>query len=246
MITKGEIIRLPLFGNNKFLVRIPIFESAGMPEDSTLGGNIMEATLCYQPGNFNGYRVGDKVFISFENNEMAHPIILGKLYTDNKEEFTNYSKGSALEITDYAKLPLTTQFGDEITAEDILAHIRQIANLEAGQSNLISLLTPTLIGSTISSSNKFEFTTQTSFNNGIGIFSFGNTFTFINLYGLQEGTTYKMPGSFVYDSSGSVVTTTINIKYESVNNGKKLSIWSGGSHQMQNGYTGYLYYIRLF
>ena len=105
-----------------------------------------------------------------------------------------------------------------------------------------NLLKPSLLSTAISSSNKFTFSNVNK--NGIGLFTFGNTTTFINLYGLTSGATYKQVGTFVYDGSGSVKTTTINVKKNANNT---LEIWSGdNNYAIVNGYTAYLFIIPLY
>ena len=87
MVTKGYITKLPETGNNIFIVRIPLFETAGIGyvEEGVSSSNF-EATLCYQPGNLHGYAVGDCVVVSFESDNVSHPIILGKLYLGTEDE----------------------------------------------------------------------------------------------------------------------------------------------------------------
>ena len=510
MITKGEILALPNSKtNNKFIVKIYIFNTAGIPEYIRLNASKQEATLCYPSGLYNNYKVGDKVVVGFENNQMSSPIILGKFYETVDEdgslipkEFAGYHLLQSLEVSNTATLPLSTIFKDnedEISATEILTHVREIANLKnqvkqkqdllvSGENlktiNNISLLgagnidisldsylplsggtltgkltlanrddslvlpnnsmiktsisdgttdtlrtiygynattdqlivgspyatlllrgentrprynsdsvslalysdiptsvngmtggaisssvsinggltissgtpllltgygsgtynkgafvcnttdkfgvecpretdsstanivpfrigarggqlgnlevgnisatsvkvnnvnvalstdlstkqdtlvsgtniktlngvpilgsgnlnisgtiaAPTLIGYTTSSSNRFLFTgIDLTSQKGVGLFTFGNCFTFINLYGLQSGVNYKFPGSFIYNSNGNVITTTVNVIWYSETN--TLWISSGnGNYSMINGYTGYLYLITL-
>ena len=124
MITKAKILQLPkgsytndkgeLVVDNKFKIYVPIFRRAGEPENNPSGASIMYATLCYNPGAENGYRVGDVVYISFENNQMGEPIILGKLFLNNTQESENttYLIGDELNISKSAKLPMNTTIGD--------------------------------------------------------------------------------------------------------------------------------------
>ncbi len=152
MITKAKILQLPkgayqneqgeLVVDNKFKIYIPIFRRAGEPIDNPLSASTMYATLCYNPGAENGYRVGDVVYISFENNQMGEPIILGKLFLNNSQESLNttYLVGDELNISNTAKLPINTTIGDR-SGEDIDALFRRVDNTENRISNLNDDLT---------------------------------------------------------------------------------------------------------
>lgn len=139
MITKGIITKIPSGKwyndkgeeeyDNLYEVNIPIFISAGQNKETTTKVNNVKATLCYQPENLNSYRVGDVVFIGFENNNMSNPIILGKLYMGLKDDNSyNYSINETLKVLKSAKLPNDTTFGD-IALEDIAKLFRQFYNL---------------------------------------------------------------------------------------------------------------------
>ena len=114
-------------------------------------------------------------------------------------------------------------------------------------------VTPTAIGSATSSSNKFTFNLGTTSSSpdlsnggGLGVFTFGNCMNLIPLFNLTSGTTYKTVGTFVYDSGGSVVTTTINYKYTKSSSVNTLEIWSGNAdRKIVNSYTGYLFLTKL-
>lgn len=139
MITKAEILKLPkgtytdsngeLKVDNKFEIYVPIFCSAGESRYLPTSAAIMKATLCYNPGVDNGYRVGDIVFISFENNEMGQPVILGKLYLNDGSDLTSNINGDELSISSNAKLPINTKIGD-ISGNDIAKLFRIVANLK--------------------------------------------------------------------------------------------------------------------
>lgn len=105
-----------------------------------------------------------------------------------------------------------------------------------------TLLRPTLISSATSTNNRFIFSNVSG--EGLGVFTFGNCNTLINLYGLSVGITYKQTGTFVYTASGGVVTTTINIEKTS---SSTIQIWSGNADfKIQNGFTGYLFLLKLY
>ena len=262
MITKGKILSTP-FNNidNTFLVEINLFKTAGnLPEGSKLDASKQTATLCLSAGMDNNYKIGDIVYLAFEENDLSKPVIIGKLFTNvdvsgnlREKEPVGSADLQALTVSNTANLPLETVFSngvDKITADMILTHIREIANLKNITSNLP--LIPQLASSTnpVSADNKFIFSLLDSFDlsngGGVGVFTFGNCVTLLNLYGLVSSVTYKTVGTFVYDSFGSVVTTTLNYRYIKTESTKTLEIWSGNStRQIINGYTGYLFIVKL-
>ena len=103
-----------------------------------------------------------------------------------------------------------------------------------------------VIGDVYDDGVQFSFPTgspfQSSNNKWIGVFTLGNCFFIIPLYGLIQATTYKTNGTFVYSSLGEVVSTTVNYRIDSNN---KVSVWSGNENfTMQTGYTCYLSLIK--
>ena len=107
MITKAEVQRKQ--GNNKYLVRIPLFEWAGEKQEF-----IEPATVCYSPGAVPAYKTGDIVFVSFENNNIGKPVIIGKLYIgdeDSKKDSVAI-QGATLAIKTKAELPSDLKIGN--------------------------------------------------------------------------------------------------------------------------------------
>lgn len=99
MITKGIIIDR-IEDSNKYLVRIPIFETFTNSSDTQNLTNaaLFEATLCYQPGNYDGLRKDDIVYIGFENNEYDNAIILGKLFLGPENQSTSHQNVNTLVV----------------------------------------------------------------------------------------------------------------------------------------------------
>ena len=130
MITLGEIKSINV-DTNLCLVKLPTLEGAGNKNKIEL-----HATMMLPPGIDAGYEVGDVVFVSFVDNTLGRPMVLGQLYrgpgkgtkidklgnlNDNSlgcaktmtcENFT--SKDTAicnnLEVTGYTKIPQSTWF----------------------------------------------------------------------------------------------------------------------------------------
>lgn len=101
----GEAVRVT--PGTLWQVRIRDFESPGIDEEK-----ILEAVICYQPGNINAYQKGDIVIVAFLNNEINTPIILGKLYQGKENKATNSGYDKDLVVTESARLPMDTKIGD--------------------------------------------------------------------------------------------------------------------------------------
>ena len=108
MLTKA-IIQSIDYTKNICRVRIPLFENAAR------NTNVIEADAQFSvvPGLYNSYKVGDVVFIGFEENKMEAPVILGKLFVSTSAEASDQRgtlSGNSLSITDTAQLPYSTLF----------------------------------------------------------------------------------------------------------------------------------------
>lgn len=103
MITLGIINSINI---DSIAVRLPVFEASGSNENQ-----ILNCSICYNPGNLKGYKVGDIVYVGFENNQIDKPVVLGKLYK-GEEEASNYSLANSLKVTENATLPYNTTIGN--------------------------------------------------------------------------------------------------------------------------------------
>ena len=74
MVTAAEIQSID-FTSNSCVIRIPFFETAG-----TLEPFISTAKICIQPGIYNGYKIGDTVWVDFINGDKEWPIVVGKIF----------------------------------------------------------------------------------------------------------------------------------------------------------------------
>ena len=96
MITKGIIKSIDLLGNT-CTVHIPFFETAG-------NDPIIEtATVSNTPGSYNGYKVGDVVYVAFEDGSMSTPVVIGKLYLGTEKEKADPRGVSNVEESTAAK-----------------------------------------------------------------------------------------------------------------------------------------------
>jgi hypothetical protein len=119
MIVKG-IIKTIDYNGNMCTVRLPLFESS-----SKSGEVILPATIAIQPGLINSYKEEDVVLISFENNKIETPVVIGKLYlgatAESKESRGNINV-TGLTVSTKASIPLTTELtfkGDTTSVVDV-------------------------------------------------------------------------------------------------------------------------------
>lgn len=146
MITRAKILKLPSgtvineYGvevpSNYFTIEIPIFKPAGQPNDLPTSAYIQQATLCYNPGVENGYRVGDIVYVDFYNNEMNEPVIIGKLYTKNSSSQTSTILGENLSISKKVELPNDAKSGDYEIGNELAKLNAWVNGITSGDKHL--------------------------------------------------------------------------------------------------------------
>lgn len=112
LTTKAYIIATPEEGDNVFKVNIPLMA------DNVNDEAIFDALLCSSSGNYNDYKVGDCVFVDFEDDKYNTAIIMGKLYTEVPNENEVYGLYNELKVTGSAILPEDTRIGP-YTTQDI-------------------------------------------------------------------------------------------------------------------------------
>ena len=112
MFTKALIVKTPEPGDNWYKVRIPLFE------DTTGTEIIYDALCCHAPGTYGGLNPGDCVYVSFEDAKLNIPVIIGRLYVEEQDD---YSKGyfNNLEVSNSTHLPMSTTFGDGLSIQNL-------------------------------------------------------------------------------------------------------------------------------
>lgn len=107
MITKAVIMAINS-AENRCKVRMPLFETA-----ASSAPVIAEALVSITPGLYSNLEVGDVVFVSFEENALEKPIILGKLFKGaSKEKDIDGGMGilDTLRVRTAATIPCTTLY----------------------------------------------------------------------------------------------------------------------------------------
>lgn len=110
MLARGIIEKI--YGKNQVAVRIPLFDKSIDSTSRTPTDSLGIATICTLPNSTPNVRVGDVVYVGFENNDIYKPVILGYVYID--KEYTT-KQGLSLESLDVdvnAKLPSSTTIGN--------------------------------------------------------------------------------------------------------------------------------------
>lgn len=146
MITLGEILSID-DTSNLCVVKLPTLEGAG-------NKNIVQlsATMMLPPGINAGYEVGDVVFVSFVDNTLGRPTVLGQLYRgpgrgtkiDGIGRTSDKSLGRAktiscgdLDVNSAANIPNTTVFTDALIDYNTPAKlIGKTVNLETDVKTL--------------------------------------------------------------------------------------------------------------
>lgn len=105
MITKAIIKALPEIGSNIFKVRIPYLE------DNTHTEVVLNATYCCVPGIYDGFSVGDVVFVGYEDDQLEKPVILGKLYIRSTDKVATKIITGNMTITEDVNLPDNAKIG---------------------------------------------------------------------------------------------------------------------------------------
>jgi hypothetical protein len=126
MVTKGYVIRKSPDASNKYLVRIPLFESSGVSLTSNdLNSSITECTLSHNPGTYEALVPGDCVFVTFEDNLYSRPVIIGKLFVKVEEQSSGYQYNTDLRVTHKATLPNDTTIGN-VPFDNVLNYFNSI------------------------------------------------------------------------------------------------------------------------
>lgn len=84
---------------------------------------VMEAHVCGIPGIKSHIKVGDTVYVGFEDNDMGKPIILGHLLTHYIEGArSNYPSTTleSLDVKNSLKIPTNTVIGDNLSLSTLL------------------------------------------------------------------------------------------------------------------------------
>lgn len=158
-LTKGQIISIN-YEANTCTVDIPLLSPAG--DDPV----IIPASMSIPPGVYNGYQVGDAVYVLFEDGWISTPVVIGKLYLGIAEEKKNFGGaivGNQLYINNDASIPLSTKLlvdtnDASVQSSASISQFKTIADLAKAIQKLTDMTTEstTLKGNTIFCKNPCE------------------------------------------------------------------------------------------
>ena len=119
---------------NRLLVRIPYFEKAG---DKQV---IFECLIAVPSGVMPSYKIGDIVFVDFENNDLNYPVVVSKLVTNNFDYNSNVSSlySESLKVSGPVELTKEFKVGD-ITYSDLYYCKKAIQEI-TGNTELVDKL----------------------------------------------------------------------------------------------------------
>lgn len=116
MLTKAYVEEI--VDEYRVKVRIPIFNGLSSSPNATPTEQLSISPICAIPGGKYNYSVGDIVFVTFEDNDLGRPVILGQLYADIDNQGLASLTLDSLVVKQSATLPSDTSIGN-VSAESI-------------------------------------------------------------------------------------------------------------------------------
>ena len=110
MLTKAYVEEI--VSDYQVRVRIPIFDKFASSQGATTTEQLSISPICTIPGGRYNYAVGDIVFVTFEDNDLGRPVILGQLYADIDNKGLASLTVDSIEVQQEAVLPEKTTIGN--------------------------------------------------------------------------------------------------------------------------------------
>lgn len=127
MIARGIVEKI--LDNKEILVRVPLLNKSANAPGATPTKELNPAVICNMPNCSISVKVGDIVFIGFENNDYSKPIILGYLFSDSGNASQLNIEADTLTVNSKVKLPADTSIG-KVTSADIYNLFQSSDNLQ--------------------------------------------------------------------------------------------------------------------
>lgn len=110
MITKAIVDKV--INKYQIRVRVPTIDRVSYDSISTTSDQLSIATICTLPHFIPNVKVGDIVFVSFEDDLKSKPVIIGYLYME--KDYETYVDGifSSIVVNNNAKLSQDTTIGE--------------------------------------------------------------------------------------------------------------------------------------
>lgn len=127
MIERGIVEKI--LDNKEILVRIPLLNKSANAPGATPTEELDPAVVCNMPNCSISVKVGDVVFVGFENNDYSKPIILGYLFSGSGNSSQLNIEADTLTVNSKVKLPADTSIG-KVTSADIYNLFQSSDNLQ--------------------------------------------------------------------------------------------------------------------
>lgn len=137
MITKGIIEKI--INPYSVKVRIPIFDATKEAKEGVKTDELSNAIICALPNSGNLLEVNDVVFVAFEDNDIAKPIIIGHLYKEVKTNTKIDLELNNLKTFSTTKLNKDTYIG-EVKPSELKALLGVRENIQNQIDNLNDLI----------------------------------------------------------------------------------------------------------
>lgn len=108
--------------NHHYRVRIPTYNKVGTAIGATPTIELAVATVATPPGVAPSFVSGDVVFVDFEEDDTAKPVIVGRLFNDRSDKIVSDFSAASLVVDVNARFSEDTTIG-EVEAEN-LKHLK--------------------------------------------------------------------------------------------------------------------------
>ena len=110
MITRGIVEKI--YDKQNVAVRLPLFDKASNSTERVPTELLGTASICVLPNCIPNVRVGDVVYVAFENNDKSKPVIIGYVYIDKEYSTRQGISAQSIDVLATASLPQETTIGN--------------------------------------------------------------------------------------------------------------------------------------
>ena len=115
MIARGIVEKI--YDERQVAVRLPIFDKSGTANSRTPTDSLGIASICVLPNSIPNVRVGDVVYVAFENGDIYKPVIIGYVYIDREYQTRQSLSLESLDVLVDVSLPQSTKIGNVTSTE---------------------------------------------------------------------------------------------------------------------------------
>lgn len=126
MVTKAIVEEI--ISEYQVRVRVPFYNSIKGASFATPTEDLSIAAICTLPNTYNTIHLGDIVFVSFEDNDISKPVVLGILYKEDGNIDTNNMLDMEVKLF---KTHSTTILSEDTTIGNVTPfEIRQLGGVK--------------------------------------------------------------------------------------------------------------------